>query len=324
MLGLVLLATSGCAARQNEVTRELTSLRERIAELEAARQRDNERLESIKTQLVAFESADRPPAAVKSRPNLPVVRIRPRAKRVVVEDSRESRRERPDRDNDGPVATGGVTGGEQDDSPRPLLKLYETPGLPVVSSVGGSGGGVPVSAPQRRRRSIDLASVNERLPIVPIPSIVGTPDLSATPAALRLGVAPTGPPVEDAISRARAQVQSGECGPALQSLAKVLRTSPEHPLASEAMLLRARCYRRQGAHLRAIGEIERMARRYPRSGHGAQALMEMAEAYVSLGDLPRAREVFGQVLRQFPRSRAASRATRRVQELGRVRRARED
>jgi TolA-binding protein len=104
----------------------------------------------------------------------------------------------------------------------------------------------------------------------------------------------------------------------------VVAQSPEHPLAAEAMLLRAQCHRRGGEHLRAIGELERLARRYPGNGRGSDVLSEMAEDYAALGDTERAREIYGEIMRRYPRSRAASRATARVQELGRGTRAREE
>jgi hypothetical protein len=276
-------------------------------------------------RLVAVEATERPAAAeAKTRPALPVVRIRPSAgaARVVVADSRGDSDVEPADDE---VADEGADMGDEEDdgAPRPLLKLYESP-----RRVGGIGDGEPLEVDAgpspRHRRSIDLASVGERLPVIPMPDIDGVPSIDATPAALQLDTEPPGAGVEDTVETARDQVRAGQCEPALRSLADVLRSSPEHPLAAEAMLLRARCHRRQGAHLRAIGEIERMARRYPTSAHGAQALVEMAEAYVDLGDVTRARDVFAQVLRRYPRSRAASLATRRVQELGRDPRAREE
>jgi TolA-binding protein len=147
---------------------------------------------------------------------------------------------------------------------------------------------------------------------------VGSSSASTAPSA------PSESAVTEAIDRAREQANGGDCGSALTALARVLTQSPEHPRAPEAMLLRARCFRRGGAPLRAIGELERMGRRYPSNANQSSALLEMAEAYAALGDLERSRELFGHVMRRFPRSRAASRATVRVQELGRGRRAREE
>jgi TolA-binding protein len=306
------LAT-GCAARTDASTHELERLRRRVVELEEARHRDSERLEDVATRLVAVEA--RP---AKGRPDLPIVRVR------------SSDIERSPRDD---VETESDVDAEpaDDDGPRPVLKLYESRTRLSHSSSQGFGS----TGSRRPRKSIQLASVNERLPVVPIPDMPGTPPLDTTPAALsinRNGAATAPTPaaveslqaVEEVVATARSQVRSGNCGPALQSLAQVLSRSPEHPLAPEAMMLRAKCYRRQGAPLRAIGELERLARRYPNSGRRLDALLEMAEAFVSLGDTDRARDIYRQIIRRYPRSRAASRATARVQELGRGQRAREE
>lgn len=332
VIALLAAASGGCAARGDAAAREIASLRERVGELEAARQRDNKRLEVLTTRIVALESS---PASTpqKRRPALPVVRVRPkqastserarpRSRRILVESPHET----GDLRDEPIIAAGDETLDEEDDGERPLLKLWETPG------VSGGGSSRP-AAGGARRRSIKLASVSERLPVVPIPNMPGTPELTATPAALSMGQregqggsepTPSAAAVSETIDRAREQMRSGDCGSALRDLSRLLTQSPEHPSAPQAMLLRAMCLRRTGAPLRAIGELERMGRRYPSSARRSTALLEMAESYVALGDVDRARELFGHVMRRFPRSRAASRATARVQELGRGGRAREE
>lgn len=301
---------SGCAATTDAASQELGRLRNRVVELEEARHRDSDRLEELSTRLVALES--RPE---KRRPDLPIVRVRASTS----ESSSSEDTVEEDHYDEEP---------QEDDGPRPVLKLYES--RIRVSNVGGKGASSP-----RRSRSIELASVNERLPVVPIPNLPGTQPLDTTPAALSINrsdapaasaavAAKTLPAVEEIVTRARSQVRGGSCAAALVSLAQVLSRSPEHPLAPEAMMLRAKCYRRQGAPLRAIGELERLARRYPNSGRRIDALLEMAEAFVSLGDTDRARDIYREIMRRYPRSRAASRATARIQELGRGQRAREE
>lgn len=299
----VALGGGGCAARSEAVSRELSSLRDRVAELEAAHQRDTSRFEDLSTRLVALEAT---PA--RARPELPVVRVRP---------ARPAREAAAAADAEVPAAD--ETYDDAADGARPVLRLDESsPGHFAASS-----GGAP-----RPARSFDLAAVGERLPVVPIASAPGAPPLDATAALdtqeLDVEAAPAGPPVEEVVAEARAQAQRGDCGAVLEALGRVIGQSPEHPLAAEAMLLRAQCHRRRGEHLRAIGELERLARRYPGNGRGSDALSEMAEAYAALGDADRAREIFGEIMRRYPRSRAASRATARVQELGRGARAREE
>ena len=309
---LFMISGAGCAARSSPAAHELEQVRARVVELEEAQHRDGERIEDLSTRLVALEA--RP---VKSRPELRVVRVRPDDPGEVTHPAAKARRA-ADVDADDEHAD------TEDDGPRPVLKLYE-------SRVPGALSAAPLGSAPRRSRSVNLASVNERLPVVPIPDVPGTPPLDTAPASLELGqhggeAAPieAGPSVEELVSGARASIQAGNCAAALQSLAQVVAQSPEHPLASEAMLMRARCYRRQGASLRAIGELERLGRRYPNSGRRVEALVEMAEAYVSLGDTERARQIFREIMRRYPRSRAASMATARVQELGRGGRAREE
>lgn len=307
-LGLATLLTGGCAARSGAAEREIAALRTRVAELESARRLVHAQLKTLDTRLVAMEArrSGDPPR------HLPVVRVRARSdepeNQMVHEDEAPPRRVVASSRFD--VAEQGVGDGEDqpedEEGPRPVLKLYESRRPALVFS--------DEATPRRR---IDLASVNERLPVVPLPEgAPASPGPTALPAPFELEE-PATTSVEELMAQARRQIQSGQCGEALGGLAAVLSTSPEHPAAAEAMLLRARCFRRQGSHLRALGEAERMARRYPSSGRRAEALMEMAEAYAALGDLDRARELFGQVLRGYPRSGAARRATARVQELGR-------
>lgn len=311
-LGLASLAGGGCAARASAAEREISALRSRVAELEAARRRLNGQLKTFDSRLAVLEARGAPR---RSR-TLPVVRVQPRGAEApadtgadqgaepagftMAEQGYEPIDEEPDREDDGP---------------RPVLKLHESPAAPASS--GGSG---------TPRKSIDLDNVNERLPVVPMAD--APPAGSAPPAgAMPPPFDPEGPasaPVEEVVARARQQARSGQCGEAVNALGAVIANNPEHPLAAEAMLLRARCFRRQGAHLRALGEAERMARRYPSSGLRPAAMLEMAESYASLGDLERARQLFGQVLRRYPRSSAARRATVRVQELGRGARPREE
>lgn len=305
MMTGVATAGSGCAARSDAAAREMSSLRDRVAELETARQRDHERLEQVTVRLVALEEVGA--RAGRGRPELPVVRVRPsRRGAKVVERGVVGDRQREDE--------------PAEDSSRPVLKLHGYGGGYSGGGGGHSGGG------GGGRRSVDLAAVNERLPVVPIPDVPGMPELTTTPASLELSEPePQEPPgIADVIARARPLVRGGDCSGAMRDLAQALVQSPEHPLAAEAMLLRARCMRRQGAALRAIGELERLGRRYPNSGRRAPAMLEMAEAYASLGDAERAQEILAAVVRRFPRSRAATRATARVRELGRGSRAREE
>jgi TolA-binding protein len=261
--------------------------------------------------MVALEARGEP---VRARPvarHLPVVRVQPRSQIredeeqggsdfTMADQGYETMEDRADdleEEDDG-------EGGDQ----RPVLKLHES-GRSAVFSVSDSS-----AAP---RKAINLASVNERLPVVPM---ANAPPMSggdaAMPPPFPVEEQPTSS-AEEVVAEARRQIRSGQCGPAINALGGMIASSPEHPLAAEAMLMRAQCFRRQGAHLRALGEAERMARRYPSSGQRPAALMEMAESYASLGDMERARELFGQVMRQYPQSPAARRATSRVQELGR-------
>jgi len=305
------LASGACASRSSAAERELAALRTRVNELESARRRLNSQLKAMDARMIALEARRAGPQRKNRR--LPVVRVRPRA------EAAPANEESPQRDRLAMGFTvveqgvGDYSNEEEGEGERPVLKLHES-GRPGVVASGGS-------SPRRR---IDLASVNERLPVVPI---ANAPSPDGAPAALPAPFdpdPPAGTSVEDVVGRARQQIRGGQCGEALNALAGVLSSSPEHPLAAEAMLLRARCFRRSGAHLRALGEAERLMRRYPSSGRRPEAMLLMAEAYAALGDSERARDLFGQIMRRFPQSRAARRATARVQELGRGGRPREE
>jgi TolA-binding protein len=313
VVGVASLSWAGCAARSAVAEREIAGLRARVAELESSRRQLNSQIKALDDRIVAMEARRGGDAPRR----LPVVRVRPRedegGDEGVHED--ETPPEAVAASSRFDVAGQGVGDDEgepvADDGQRPVLKLYESPRPALVFS--------DASGPRRR---IDLASVNERLPVVPMPegNELGS---EAMPAPFE----PEAPAVaspEELMAQARRQVQSGQCAEAINGLGAVLSTSPEHPAAAEAMLLRARCFRREGAHLRALGEAERMVRRYPSSAQAAEALLEVAESYASLGDLERARDIFGQVMRRYPSSNAARRATARVQELGRGGHPRED
>jgi len=291
-----LIALGGCAARSQANAAGIAALEQRVAELEAQRQRQRRVIEDLVGRVTALESRARRPAPERS---LPVVRVRP--------DPGSAGPVEETAGWDDPSAEPTAPDGAGDElGPRPVLRLYGS----TVEEMPARGSARPVA----------LAAVTERLPVVPMPD---EPPPSAPIGSLEGPVAqePAPATIEDVLRQAGPQVAAGECAAALPALTGVLGQSPEHPLADDAMLLRARCYFRQGAHLRAIGELERMMQRYPSGNGRPEALLLMAGSYAAMGDRDRARELYGQVIRQFPRSQAASRATARVQELARGPRA---
>lgn len=319
---IVATILSGCGAQLESAHQQIDRLQSQISELESARSRDSEQIDTLNKRLIVLESR----LKTSGRPELPVVRITPEQRRP----SKESRPERYTSNEEDYEIQDEQIEEDQAEGKRPVLKLWGSYApMPVAS-------GSPLqSAPRKRSRSVDLNAVGERLPVVPMPDLPGTPPLETTPATFAVQNTqaqqqqqqqqqPGGIAFEQVMTRARQQVQAGQCGAAITELGRMLGQSPEHRLAPEAMLLRARCHRRQGSPLRAIGEVERMTRRYPRNAYMSQALLVMAESYASLGDLQRAREIFGRIMRNYPRSSAARRATVRVQELGRSNRAREE
>lgn len=314
LLCVTALLSGACAARSPVAEREIASLRSRVSELESARRRLNSQLKAMDARIVGIEARRGEPPRNR---RLPVVRVRPRPESAEAPASVESSTPEDRLARGFTVADQGVgdfsAEPEEETGERPVLKLHES-GAPGIVHSGGSSS----------RRPINLANVSERLPVVPIAS---APSPDGAPAALPAPFDPDPPattPVEEIVGQARRQVQGGQCGAALNALAGVISSSPEHPLAAEAMLLRARCFRRSGAHLRALGEAERMTRRYPSSARRPEAMLVMAEAYAALGDGERARDLYGQIMRRYPRSRAARLATARVQELGRGGRPREE
>lgn len=308
-LGLALAGGASACGAGSQVTRgEVDALRQRVVELEAERRRQRTRLDEVTARLVTLEGRSTRPG--RSRPDLPVVRVRPTESRR--RDGAEPEAEEEVSEAYAASLAGGGDAPSDDDGERPVLRLYESESLPAPRAERRSGS-----------RSIELAAVTERLPVVPMPEGTGPGIPLPEPPPLEAEPPVPQPSVDDVVREARRQVGAGDCGGALESLAQVVASSPEHALADDAMLLRAQCFRRQGAHLRAIGELERMARRYPSSDRAADGLLLTAESYAAIGDQERAREIFGQVMRRFPRSSAASRATARVQELSRGSSARE-
>jgi len=299
---MVVITLIGCGATPAASLSDVRSLRSRISELEAERHRQSRSVEDFEARLVALESRGSPRAS--ERPELPVVRY----------DSSRAESESDDSDSLGAIGEDAEPAvAEAADGPRPVLKLH-----------GAASPRYRPASGRRRPAAIKLASVRERLPVVPMPDAPPMGGGSAPRAATPSSSSSSSSSIAEVVARGRASVSSGQCGSVARELAQVISTSAEHPLADDAMLLRARCFRRQGAHLRAVGEVERLIRRYPRADTRRPALLLLAESCASVGDTERATETLRDIIRRYPGSPAAQRATRRLGELTRGARAVED
>ncbi len=117
-------------------------------------------------------------------------------------------------------------------------------------------------------------------------------------------------------AQARLRLRQHRVEEALQWTDSFLVSFPQHPLADDAYLLKARILRQMGQSAQALALLGDLPLRYPQSPHVEEALFLIGEIYEQdLLDFAAARQAYESFLMRFPASLQAPRARDRIRAL---------
>ena len=192
---------------------------------------------------------------------------------------------------------------EQDEEPRPLLKLYGTTSIPAPST--GSGSSVkPASL------LTDASSIGSFVPLT-LPAMGGSlPDVDEAVASKPAEKTPVDPYEQGVI-----KYQSKEWSNAILYFDIYLKHSPQGSKVMNALFLKAEALYQMKKYLDAIGQFELVLKRYPSSPRAADAKLRIARCYHKLGDKSKAASVYKEIAVQFPQSKQAVKAGSLLQAL---------
>jgi tol-pal system protein YbgF len=185
-------------------------------------------------------------------------------------------------------------------------------GPPIVIKMDGSSGRLESSEPKtrargdvRRQRSAalpDLASVNERLPVVPLPKTGAQ--------------APTVEPLT-VYQEARAALGRREHAAAIAGFKHFLERWPSHDYADNAQYWLGESYYDQADFQTALVEFRAVVQRYPNGNKAPDALLKVGYCLAKLGESAAASDVLAQVAQIYPKTDAARLAQKRLDEAAR-------
>lgn len=178
--------------------------------------------------------------------------------------------------------------------PRPLLRLH------------GGRGAESDSVARDPGEAINLATVDETLPVVPL----------ARRAAVR--VALTGASDGDAMrlyQRALASYRAGQPAQAAPAFRDFVRRYGQHAYADNALYWLGECLYDQRQHAEAQRVFRRVIEQYPGGNKAPDALLKLAFSYLAQGDQRQARVALTQVTQMYPQSEVAQLAARRLSAL---------
>ena len=219
------------------------------------------------------------------------------------------------------------TGAANDDAPiavavaePPAPTAYDDgppdDGPPLVLRMDSAGGhlepaGQPRTSARDARRPArggalpDLATVSERLPIVPLPR-------STAPAA----PAPGGEEPMTLYQEARAALGRHEHAAAIAGFKRFIEKWPSHDYADNAQYWLGEAYYDQADYRTALVEFRAVVQRYPGGNKAPDAMLKVGYCLAKLGDGAAANDVLVQVAQIYPRTDAARLAQKRLGEVG--------
>lgn len=178
--------------------------------------------------------------------------------------------------------------------PRPLLRLH---------GAGGSESGRAVRDPGE---AMNLAAVDETLPVVPV-ARRAVAHAAATRASDR-----------DAMhlyQEALASYRAGQPAKAALAFREFVRRHRQHAYADNALYWLGECLYDQKLHVEAQRVFRRVIAEYPDGNKAPDALLKLAYSYLAQGDQRQARVVLTQVTQTYPQSEVAQLAARRLSAL---------
>ncbi|MBK8481400.1 MAG: tol-pal system protein YbgF [Proteobacteria bacterium] len=177
--------------------------------------------------------------------------------------------------------------------PRPLLRLH---------GAGGSGRGQAARDPGE---AMNLAAVDETLPVVPVARrpVVHAAARTSDGEAMHL------------YQGALASYRAGQPAKAALGFREFVRRHGQHAYADNALYWLGECLYDQKLHAEAQKVFRRVIAQYPGGNKAPDALLKLAYSYLALGDQRQARVVLTQVTQTYPQSEVAQLAARRLSAL---------
>jgi len=178
-------------------------------------------------------------------------------------------------------------------------------GPPIVIRMDGTGAPRRArgTAPRRERQAAlpDLASVSERLPIVPLPKTAG-PASGEDPMTV--------------YQDARAALGRREHAAAIAAFKHFVERWPSHDYADNAQYWLGEAYYDQADYKTALIEFRAVVQRYPGGNKAPDALLKVGYCLAKLGETAEASDVLTQVAQIYPKTDAARLAQKRLGENG--------
>lgn len=145
--------------------------------------------------------------------------------------------------------------------------------------------------------------------LVPLESQVLTPS-TPTPAPKKNGR--TNPQDKNTYEAALALYNKGNYEKAQEGFSSFLKSSPNSPLAPNALYWKGECLYSQGKYDQAILQFQDVVNKYPKHDKAAAALLKAGYSYERMNDLGNARFYWQILLDDFPNSTAAGLARKRM------------
>jgi tol-pal system protein YbgF len=144
------------------------------------------------------------------------------------------------------------------------------------------------------------------------------PTAAGATAGAAGAAAAAGPPGEKAgvLALARQEEAKGQTGVARDLYEQYVTSFPDDPGAAEAHFRLGELAFGERRYRDAIGEYGKVAQRFPKSSQAPDALLRTADSMAQMGLKDDAATVLAEIPKRYPQSAAASKASRRLAELG--------
>lgn len=121
---------------------------------------------------------------------------------------------------------------------------------------------------------------------------------------------------EDAYKKAYDQFTKGDIAGAKVGFQKFLQAYPKSKLAENAHYWLGECYFAEKKYEEAILEFDEVIKKYPKGNKVPDALYRQGIAFLEMKDTINARLILREVIKRYPKSEQATRARKKLQEIG--------
>lgn len=292
---LLALTLVGCAGTEAQTK---TQLERQVQDLRRQTDADRHALHELENRIFLLEDKLDTAEVARSKvgslePRLPVVtKHRPNGLDegpIAIEDPPAPTPPAYDDDSGGP------------DGPPVILQLDEN-GAPRASFMDDPrpAGARPT---HRRQRPVlpELASINERLPVAPLPPRPAASSSKASGDAMMV------------YQDARAALGRREHAAAIAGFKRFVEAWPGHDYADNAQYWLGEAYYDQSDYKTALVEFRAVIQRYPSGNKAPDALLKVGYCLAKLGDAAGAADALAQVQQIYPKTEAAKLASERLE-----------